>query len=107
MKSKIVPTTFLFTSHVLVNSSKNDYASRSIKTSSSYGPQVRSTNDALTLRSDQHVLNIEGPIMSSIAAPGATGSSATSGISHTSASKRTSSNMDRDSGVYKIKEDPI
>ena len=45
--------------------------------------------------------------MSSIAAPGATGSSATSGISHTSASKRTSSNMDRDSGVYKIKEDPI
>ena len=45
--------------------------------------------------------------MSSIAAPGATGSSATSGISQPTASKRTSSNLDRDSGVYKIKEDPI
>ena len=45
--------------------------------------------------------------MSSIAAPGATGSSATGGISQPSASKRASSNLDRDSGVYKIKEDPI
>ena len=59
------------------------------------------------MRSDQHVLSIEGPIMSSIAAPGATGSPAASGISATSVSKRASSNLDRDSAVYRIKEDPV
>ena len=86
---------------------KNEYASRGVKTSSSYGHQIRNNNDALTLRSDQHVLNIEGPIMSSIAAPGATGSSATGGISQPSVSQRASSNFDKDSSSYKVKEDPI
>ena len=85
---------------------KNDYTARNIKKSSPYGHQVRHS-DNMTLRSDQHVLNIEGPIMSSIAAPGATGSSATSGISGPSVSKRASSNLDRDSAVYRVKEDPI
>ena len=90
-----------------MKSKRNDYAARGVKISSSYGPQIRNNNDVLTLRSDQHVLNIEGPIMSSIAAPGATGSSATSGISQPSVSKRASSNLDKDSSVYKVKEDPI
>ena len=89
-----------------MKSKRNEYAARGVKTSSSYGPQIRNNNDVLTLRSDQHVLNIEGPIMSSIAAPGATGSSATGGLSQP-VSKRASSNLDKDSSVYKVKEDPI
>ena len=92
--------------HHLGKAMKNDYTARNIKKSSPYGHQVRHS-DNMTLRSDQHVLNIEGPIMSSIAAPGATGSSATSGISGPSVSKRASSNLDRDSAVYRVKEDPI
>ena len=94
-----------FQSQIFTVKSRDTVSARGLKKSSSARPQVRNTNDALTLRSDQHVLNIEGPFMSSIAAPGATGSSATSGISGPVVSKRASSNFDRDSAVYKNKED--
>ena len=83
-----------------MKSTKKDRAARGGPNKSSpYRSQLRTASDSL--HPDQHILNIEGPFMSSIAAPGATGSPAAGGISANSVSKRTSSHIDRDSAVYK------
>ena len=92
-----------------MKSTKKNYPARGrgrgANKSSPYRSQLRTTSESL--HSDQHVLNIEGPFMSSIAAPGATGSPAASGISANSVSKRTSSNIDRESVVYRDKEERV